>query len=113
MEELHTNLVMELKRHRLTQEDVAGWLKLSRASLNARMRGRVDWSLREIYVLMTQLNLPYKDIYKFFPPNPRWGIAINPPREWNAAQRAALRELRLALSSEIAECLVPYDEGKL
>lgn len=53
--ELNSTIRAEMARHRLTQDDLAVLLGLSRGSVSARLRGATGWKLSELPVIARAL----------------------------------------------------------
>lgn len=74
---LYADLMRELKRNDLNYDDLAELLGHSKAYISARMTGKYDWCLQDVYAIARVCNIAPGDIYKFFPPvgnnkNPFW-----------------------------------------
>ena len=52
----------------LSHGDVARALNLSDSALSARLAARQPWQLDSVYLICRELNIPFEEIYMFFPP---------------------------------------------
>lgn len=59
---LRANIAAELGRNNVTQAEAAAHLGMTRAGLNNRMNGRVDFRTGEIFSLAAFLRVPYSTL---------------------------------------------------
>lgn len=61
---LYTSIDAELARHFETRKDIADLLGVSYIGVSKRMRGLIEWKIREIEILMKHFNLSYEELFK-------------------------------------------------
>ena len=49
-------------------EQLARVIKRSRTTASARLNGHEGWNLDEVYAICDELEIPYDQIYLYFPP---------------------------------------------
>lgn len=59
----------------LTQKDLPRATGLSQSAVDARMAGRVAWSIPHAYQILRYLHLPAEDIDTYFPEDPWEDVA--------------------------------------
>lgn len=75
--------------------ELAKLLHIHQSALSQRMTGRTSWHTDEAYLVMQYLDIPFSDIYYYFPPN---GDCVGEPaRDDGIIQK--FRELRDCLNA--------------
>ena len=64
---LYHRLKCKMFEQEVTQEDMAKEMGVSRTFVSRRMNGKDQWELDVVYKVCDMLEIPYTEIYTYFP----------------------------------------------
>ena len=60
----YPNLILEIKRHGETQDDLSKLLGISRTTFNFKLQGKSEWTISEIEKICEHYEMNYYELFK-------------------------------------------------